>query len=109
VTDTPAEPFATWAIVELMGHLRLAGYATETTIAGAGFIRVDVPGPDGETRPKYCSPQSVYAITPCDEETARRTANPPRYVHQATLELGAPDGWDPDDDLDEDQEDDVDG
>lgn len=106
MTDTPAEPFATWAIVELMGHLRLAGYASETTIAGAGFIRVDVPGPDGDTRAsKYCSPQSVYAITPCDEETARRTANPPRYVYQPELEAGTED-----EDLeDEDQDDDENG
>lgn len=110
MTDTPAEPFATWAIVELMGHLRLAGYASETTIAGAGFIRVDVPGPDGDTRAtKYCSPQSVYAITPCDEETVRRTANPPRYVYQPQLEAASTDGTDlEDDDLDEDPDEDGD-
>lgn len=33
-----------WAILELMGHRRLAGYVSEQEIAGAAFIRVDVPG-----------------------------------------------------------------
>jgi len=32
-----------WAILELMGHRRLAGYVRETELAGAGVIRLDVP------------------------------------------------------------------
>jgi hypothetical protein len=31
-----------WAIVELMGHRRLAGYVREVQLAGAGFLRLDV-------------------------------------------------------------------
>jgi hypothetical protein len=88
-------PFAHHAIVELMGHVRLAGFASETTIAGAGCVRVDVPDENGGTKGvKYCSPQSIYAITPCDEETARRTANPPRYTYGAVHELEAADDGD---------------
>jgi hypothetical protein len=36
--------FEGWAILELMGHRRLAGYVQEATIAGGAFIRLDVPG-----------------------------------------------------------------
>jgi hypothetical protein len=40
-----AEPFAQWVILELLGHRRLAGFLTEQQIAGASFLRIDVPGP----------------------------------------------------------------
>jgi len=38
------KPFEGWAILELMGHRRLAGRLTEALVAGAAFIRIDVPG-----------------------------------------------------------------
>lgn len=34
---------ATWAIVELMGHQRVAGRISQQTFGGAALIRVDVP------------------------------------------------------------------
>lgn len=37
------ESFTGWAILELMGHRRLGGYLSEQEIAGAAFIRIDVP------------------------------------------------------------------
>lgn len=40
--------FEHWALVELMGHQRIAGLVSEQTIAGKGFIRVDVPKENGE-------------------------------------------------------------
>jgi hypothetical protein len=39
-----AEPFEGWAILELMGHRRLAGRVSEIEIAGAKMLRLDVPG-----------------------------------------------------------------
>lgn len=42
MTETK-EPFAGYAILELMGHRRLAGYVRETELAGAGVLRLDVP------------------------------------------------------------------
>ena len=36
--------FEGWAILELMGHRRLGGLVTEQEIAGAAFLRIDVPG-----------------------------------------------------------------
>jgi hypothetical protein len=67
------EPFKGWAILELMGHRRLAGFVQEVTLAGAGMLRIDVPGKDGNAT-QFFSPSSVYALTPCSEATARAVA-----------------------------------
>ena len=70
-----AERFGTWAILELMGHRRLAGYLTELQIAGAGFLRLDIP-PIGDEQgaTQFYAPSSVYAITPVTEEAAKAVA-----------------------------------
>lgn len=64
------ETFNEWAVLELMGHRKLAGKVTEATIGGAGMIRLDIP--DGPTQ--FYSPASVYCLTPVAEETARAFA-----------------------------------
>lgn len=66
--------FASWAIVEVMGHSAYAGWVTTESVAGP-MIRVDVP--EIENRPaftKYLSPASLFALTPCTEQTAREAA-----------------------------------
>src|SRR5258707_13271225 len=63
--------FAGWAILELMGHRRLAGFLAEQQIAGAGFLRLDVHDTDGAVASQFYSPASVYGITPATEEIAR--------------------------------------
>ena len=69
------DAFAGWAILELMGHRRLGGHVTETTIAGAGFFRIDVPASEGgNVATQYYRPDSVYCLTPATEETARAVA-----------------------------------
>lgn len=137
------EPYSGWTIVELLGHRRLAGMVTEATIAGAGFLRIDMPSacsgigasycevhgdcvcprsastrPDGEQdndRPslddpkcplhapddethgrewwgtQFASPASVYALTPCTEEAARRVSAQlePRTPRPIRSELAA--------------------
>jgi hypothetical protein len=62
------------AIVDLLGHRRLAGRVTEHVIAGAGFLRVDIPREDGSTVTKFVSPKSVYELSPCTEEIAQACA-----------------------------------
>ena len=64
--------FDTWAIVELMGHRRLAGRLTEQQIAGDGFLRLDIPSDPPVTQ--FYRPAAVYAITPTTEDIARRVA-----------------------------------
>ena len=68
--------FETWAVVEVMGHKRCAGFVTEQTISGAAFVRVDVPEVT-ELLPaftKWLGAGSIYAITLCTEETAKAFA-----------------------------------
>ena len=75
--------FDQWGIVEVMGRRRYAGHITEQEIAGASFVRVDVP--EVTTRAnfaetvipaytKYVGTGSVYMITPTTEDVARKSA-----------------------------------
>jgi hypothetical protein len=75
--------FEGWVILELMGHRRLAGWLTEQEVAGAAFLRLDVP----DVGTQYYSPSAVYCITPTSEETARQVAtlNRPAPVHRWEL------------------------
>lgn len=59
-----------WAFLELLGHRRVAGHLSEEQIAGAAFIRVDVPSEPPVTQ--FYAPGSVYGITPTTEEMVRR-------------------------------------
>jgi hypothetical protein len=74
-TMNEKDAFDIWAIVEIMGHTKLAGRASEQTIAGSTFLRVDVPGVDGqESFTRFYGAGAIYSITPCTEEIARRAA-----------------------------------
>lgn len=78
---TEQQAFETWAIVEVMGHARFAGYVSEQALGGANFVRVDVPEVPADQyygpRPaftKLFGAGSIYSITPCDEQVARHAA-----------------------------------
>ena len=95
--------FSEWCVLELMGHRRLAGKVTEEQIAGAGVLRLDVPGADGQPDvTQFYSPSSLYCITPVTEEIARAMAQRyrPEPVHRYELAAlaPAPTTEDPDDD-----------
>lgn len=95
----PEQTFAEWVILELLGHRRLAGWLTEAQIAGASFLRIDVPSEPPATQ--YYAPGSVYAITPTTEEIARAVAGRGGPTPVQRWELPAPepddvaDGRDP--------------
>lgn len=79
VSQVSQEKLGAWAIVELFGHTRIAGYVSEFVVGGASFVRVDVPAfksaqDDEETRAftKLFGPGAIYSITFVDEATARR-------------------------------------
>lgn len=68
--------FEEWAILELMGHRRLAGLVREVSIGGASFIRIDVPGVGFVewSATQFYNPAAVYCMTPVSEELARQVA-----------------------------------
>jgi hypothetical protein len=85
--------FDEWAVLELMGHRRLAGRVTDAVIGGGAFLRIDIPGKKGRVTTQYYSPGSVYCITPTTEAIARGVAeqNEPEPVHRWELpQLAAP-------------------
>ncbi len=59
-----------WAIVELMGHVRLAGRLAEEEHFGAKMGRLDIPQGDGFVTQLFGG-GSVYRITVVTEEVAR--------------------------------------
>ena len=65
-----------WAILELMGHRKLAGLVRPVELGGSVLLRIDVPAPDAadESGPwqatQFYSPAAVYCITPCTRDTA---------------------------------------
>lgn len=64
-----------FAIVELMGHRRLAGRVSEADQYGTRMLQVDVPVDDeGGYRSQWYGGGSIYCVTPVDEATARRLA-----------------------------------
>ena len=70
MSEVDSKAFEEWAILELMGHRKLAGKVSEYTIGGAPFIRIDIPG----NATQFYSPSAVYCITPTTEELARQFA-----------------------------------
>lgn len=82
------DTFESWAILELMGHRRLAGKVTEQEIGGTNMIRIDVPGDPPATQ--FYSSAAIYCITPTTEEIARQVAASSRPEPVAQWELPAP-------------------
>jgi hypothetical protein len=103
--------FAEWVILELLGHRRAAGYLTEQQIAGASFLRLDIPGDDTKTpTTQIYNPTSVYAIHPTTEDVARHLAKTHRAepVYRWQLPAAPQTPADIDIDVDEDEDEFVD-
>ena len=102
-----------WAILELMGHAKTAGFVTEVERYGVKMGRIDVPD-ESELGfyTQFFGGSSVYRETPVSEEVARAfvRASQPRPVHLYQLKLPAPQVIEPDDgNLEQRQLRDVDG
>jgi len=71
---TTEAPFASWAVLELMGHRKRPGYVQEVEIAGGKMLRVDVHGENDTVITEFYGIASVYALRPVSEEIARDAA-----------------------------------
>lgn len=73
---TEQERYEGWTIVELMGHRRVGGHVSEIQVAGAGFLRVQVFGTNGEPiAEQLYSPSAIYCLTPTTEGIAKAVAD----------------------------------
>ncbi len=108
-----------WAVLELMGHRRLAGYVVESEVAGQGMLRIDVPenlhapcecsandkhallhdegcpctltgAPQDVAATQFYSPGAVYCLTPTTEQIARGLAQRLLPTPVHRFELPAP-------------------
>ncbi len=92
-----------WAIVEVMGHSQYAGRVSEYTDLGVPLVRVEVPAVDGQAAfEKLLGAASIFRITPCTEEVARKAAaslrvRPLAIAYLPSVEPGRL-GADPEDD-----------
>lgn len=114
--------FDEWAILELMGHRKMAGRVSEVQLFGAKMLRIDIPSDPPATQ--IYGGAAIYCLTPTTEETcrafAKRAAPAPvqRWELPALPErAGAPeradetddDDFKPNDETDEDNFDHTEG
>jgi hypothetical protein len=99
--DTPTT-IEGWAIVELFGHNKIAGYITTAIIGTSGMLRCDVPtteGAPGYTR--FYGPGAIYSLTLVTEEVvllALEELRPPAVTVYIPRHLSPPRNEDNEDD-----------
>ena len=69
----------TWGVLELFGHLKLAGRISEQSVGGDSLIRIDVPevnrnGTALHPYTRYFGAKAVYSLSPTSEQIARAVA-----------------------------------
>lgn len=72
MSDTNNE--ASWAILELMGHVKTGALISKDTQFGTALLRAEVPQKDGSFVTQLINPSSLYRVTICSEELARACA-----------------------------------
>jgi hypothetical protein len=98
--------FDSFAVLELMGHVKMAGRVTEEERFGSKVGRIDVPSGDGGWTTVYFGGGSVYRMTVVDEDVARAVAagNQPRPVYAFRLPPPEERPRHPDDDFDDEDD-----
>jgi hypothetical protein len=71
------KPIQTWAVVELMGHIKTAGQVSEESHFGTVLLRLDIPQVNGnplqggvQPHTEFYGGSAIYRLTPCTEQVA---------------------------------------
>lgn len=90
--------FGSWAMLELMGHRRMAGYVSEVEMFGTTMVRLDMPQPDRDTPDtQFYSAAAVYCVTPMSEEEVQKYLRPPPLLAHRSLTERLDDAYGDDD------------
>lgn len=82
--------FECWAIVELMGHIKIGGFVTEEELFGSKVGRIDIHTFDGLVVTQYFGGSGLYRLTPTTEEVAKAISqHTPAPIHHWELKLPA--------------------
>ncbi|PRY10303.1 hypothetical protein CLV24_11431 [Pontibacter ummariensis] len=69
------EKFENWAIVEVMGHTKVAGLAKTVSFGNTVMLRVDIPETAKQpAHTKMYGMSSIFSISPVTEDVARSHA-----------------------------------
>ncbi len=69
------EFFETWALLEIMGHVKIAGKIRERNVFGVVMCEIEVPAIGNVPAwSKMYGGASIYSVTPLSEEDAKRKA-----------------------------------
>ena len=75
MNDTPeTNTESSWAILELMGHVKTGALISKDTQFGTALLRAEVPQQDGSFVTQLINPSSLYRVTICEEKIARACA-----------------------------------
>lgn len=72
----------TLATVQLMGHRVYVALVSEVLIAGAPFLRLDIPLPGDHVHTYFIGAQSIYGVSPMGPDELTETA---RVANENTL------------------------
>lgn len=80
------------AIVEMMGHRKFGAKVEERELAGVKLLHCAVLAPQGNAvlGEQFVNPSSLYALTPCGEDVARKANADNWRLREAVPSLPAP-------------------
>lgn len=71
----PAGPGATWAVVEIVGHVRHGGFVQLVDERNVRLWRIDIPvTSDGEPATRFYPPTQIHSIAPVSHARALMVA-----------------------------------
>jgi hypothetical protein len=109
--NVKTEKFEKYAIVEMMGHRKIAGLVQDSEIGGSTLLRVDILNAEGGfDRTEYIGVGSIYCLTIVEKEVAEAVARnytpKPSFAYdlRAVTSFALPAHLEDDEDEDEDDD-----